>query len=283
MRSGLVLSACGFAILTVSATVSSFAPAHAQSADVVLCDRVAADPDDPDRPADTKGVRTIATADVATAIKFCRTASGSSRRAMYNLGRAHAASGQMTEATAAYRKAADRGSTTAMVELGVIYANGSGVPKDPVQARKLFEKAAQAGNARGAINLAALTEQAGGKPMDPVQKRQLLAKAAEGNSPEAQYQLGLMMQDGAGGPKDDVEARVLFEKAAAQNHPGGLERAGAFAISGRGGSKDTDAGKAYLQRASALGNEDAKATLKRSECPITIGDKKGKRVTDLCF
>ncbi len=279
MRSGFVVLAFGLGI----AAIFAHDRVHAQSADAVLCDRVAADPDDPDRPADTKGVQTIAAADVPTAIKFCRNASGSSRRAMYNLGRAHVASGQTSEAIAAFRKAADKGSTTAMVELGVIYANGSGVPKDAAQARKLFEKAAQAGNARGAINLAALTEQTGGKPMDPVQKRQLLAKAAEGNSPEAQYQLGLMVQDGAGGPKNDAEARVLFEKAAAQNHPGGLERAGAFALGGRGGPKDSDAGKAYLLRASALGNEDAKATLKRAECPITIGDKKGKRVTDLCF
>ena len=30
--------------------------AHAQSADLVLCDRVAADPSDPDKPADVKGV-----------------------------------------------------------------------------------------------------------------------------------------------------------------------------------------------------------------------------------
>ncbi len=279
MRSAWVVLAFGLGI----AAFCAHDPAYAQSADAVLCDRVAADPDDPDRPADTKGVATIAASDVATAIKFCRSASGGSRRAMYNLGRAHAVSGQMTEATAAYRKAADKGSTTAMVELGVIYANGSGVPKDEAQARRLFEKAAQAGNPRGAINLAVLSEQSGGKPMDPVQKRQLLAKAAEGSSPEAQYQFGLMMQDGAGGPKDDAGARAMFEKAAAQNHPGALERAGAFALSGRGGPKDSDAGKAYLQRASALGNEDAKVTLKRSECSITIADKRGKRVTDLCF
>src|SRR5215470_9779541 len=73
-------------------------PVHAQSADLVLCDRIAADPSDPDKPADVKGVAEIASSDVATAIKFCRMASSSSRRALYQLGRAYAANQQMAEA-----------------------------------------------------------------------------------------------------------------------------------------------------------------------------------------
>src|ERR1700754_781475 len=129
--------------------------AVAQSADLVLCDRVAADPADPDKPADVRGVTSIAPGDVTTAIKFCKQAAGS-RRAMYALGRAYAANNQSAEAIAAYRKAADKGSTSAMVELGVMYATGAGVAKDETQARKLFERAAQAGNPRGISNLAAL-------------------------------------------------------------------------------------------------------------------------------
>src|SRR5581483_12422036 len=38
--------------------------AQAQSADLVLCDRVAADPSDPDRPADMRGTPSIAPTDV---------------------------------------------------------------------------------------------------------------------------------------------------------------------------------------------------------------------------
>ncbi|MEA2820702.1 MAG: hypothetical protein QOJ86_2706 [Bradyrhizobium sp.] len=254
-------------------------PASAQSADLVLCDRLAADPADPDKPADAKGVAEIAPSDIATAIKFCRTASNSSRRALYQLGRAYAANHQTSEAIAAWRKAADKGSTSAMVELGVLYGTGAGAAKDEAQARKLFERAAAAGNPRGISNLAAL---GGGASADPVQTRSLLAKAGETN-PEAQYQLGLMIADGVGGPKDDATARALFEKAAAQNHPGALERMGAFALAGRGGDKDATAAKTYYEKAAALGNEDAKAALKRLECPYVIKDKRGNFVTNLCF
>src|SRR5690348_14149289 len=105
-RSGVVAIACvGMGILTLTPLHS---PASAQSADLVLCDRIAADPGDPDKPADVRGVRDIAPSDIATAIRFCKVASGSSRRALYQLGRAYAANRQLSEALAAYRRAADK-------------------------------------------------------------------------------------------------------------------------------------------------------------------------------
>src|SRR4051812_37419071 len=245
-RPGAVSIACTFGVgLLALAPAPLYSPAHAQSADLVLCDRIAADPSDPDKPADVKGAGEIAAADVPTAIKFCKQASGGSRRALYQLGRAYAANKQVTEALAIWRKAADKGSSAAMVELGILYATGTGVAKDEAQARKLFERAAEAGNPRGVSNLAAL---GGGAGADPARARSLLAKAAETNA-EAQYQLGLMLADGKGGAQDDAAARAMFDKAAAQNHPGALERMGSFAEQGRGGAKDKDAAKSYYQRA----------------------------------
>ena len=258
----------------------ALASARAQSADLVLCDRLAADATDPDRPADVKGVADIAPADIATAIKFCKKVAAGSRRAMFELGRAYAANQQLPDAIAAWRKAVDKGSSAAMVELGVLYGTGTGVAKDEEQARKLFQRAAEAGNPRGVSNLAALGGI--GAPSDPARSRELLAKAAETNA-EAQYQLGLMLAEGAGGPKDDAGARALFEKAAAQNHVGALDMMGQFAQEGRGGSKDAAAAKAYYERAAALGDEDAKKALERLRCPYAIKDKRGNLVTNLCF
>src|SRR5215813_4382182 len=228
-RTGAAWTMCA-AGMVAFAMAAAPSVARAQSADLVLCDRVAADAADPDKPADVRGVAEIAPADVATAIKFCKVASAGSRRAMYELGRAFAANRQMPDAIAAYRKAADKGSTSAMVEFGVLLATGSGVPKDEARARRLFERAAEAGNPRGVSNLAALGNGAGATT-DPVKARVLLTKAAQTNA-EAQYQLGMMMAEGIGGPKDDAAARAMFERAAAQDHPGGLERMGAFAASG---------------------------------------------------
>jgi len=278
-------SAASFALAIAIAALglaTDRAPVYAQSADLVLCDRLAADPADPDKPADVRGVASIAAGDVSTAIKFCRQSSGASRRAMYQLGRAYAANQQNGEAVAAWRKAADKGSTSAMVELGVLYATGAGVAKDEAAASKLFERAAQGGNPRGVSNLAALSGKGGATATDPARARGLLSKAAETNA-EAQYQLGLMMQDGLGGPKDEVAARGLFAKAAAQDHAGALERMGYFSQAGLGGPQDSSAAKTYYEKAAALGDDNAKAALKRSECQYVIRDKSGKTVTTLCF
>ena len=277
-----------FNAVTITAAVGCLvalanAPApRAQSADLVLCDRIAADPADPDKPADIKGVSDIAPSDVATAIKFCKRAAAGSRRALYEMGRAYAANRQMAEAVSAYRKAADKGSSAAMVELGSLLANGSAGPKDETEARTLFARAAQAGNARGAANLAALSADGGGSA-DPAEARALLTKAAETNSAEAQFQLGLMMANGVGGPKDDVAARGLFEKAAAQGHAGALDWMGSFAESGRGGPEDSNAAKSYYEKAAALGNDDAKAALERLKCPLVLKTKRGEIWSHLCF
>src|SRR4051812_23133744 len=128
-RIGATALICLLGVAAGLAVLSAPTRAQAQSADLVLCDRLAADPADPDKPADVKGVADIAKADIATAIKFCRTASGGSRRAMFQLGRAYAANGQSAEAMAAWRKAADKGSSSAMVELGVAYGTGTGVAR----------------------------------------------------------------------------------------------------------------------------------------------------------
>ena len=269
-------------LLALSVAASHFSPAKAQSADLVLCDRLAADPADPDKPADVKGTPVIAASDVATAIKFCKTASASSRRALYELGRAYAANQQLPDAIGAYRKAADKGSSAAMVELGVLYGTGAGVAKDPAQARKLFERAAEAGNPRAVTNLAALSG-GGGAPVDSAKARAVLSTSAEANSAEAQFQLGLMAANGTGGPQDDVTARRMFEKAAAQGHADAMVWAGAFAQLGRGGPQDDGAAKSYFARAAALGNEEGKERLKRIECPYVLKDKRGDVLTNLCF
>jgi uncharacterized protein len=231
----------------------------------VLCDRLAAEFSNPDKPADVKGTAVIAQSDIATAIKFCKIVSASSRLALYQLGRAYAANRQMPEANGAYRKAADNASTSAMVQLGVLFGTGSGVAEDRAAARKLFERAAAAGNPRGVANLAAFS--GGGTPLNFVQARDLLAKAAEANSAEAQFQLGMMYADGSGGPKDDAAERALFEKAAAQGDAGAMVWSGAFAQFWRGSPEDASAAKADYQKAAALGNDEAKARLNRIECP----------------
>ena len=157
-RPGAVSIACTFGIgLLALAPAPLYSPAHAQSADLVLCDRIAADPADPDKPADVKGVADIAPADVATAIKFCKVASAASRRALYQLGRAYAANRQLPEAVGASARRPTRAATSAMVELGVLYATGNGVAEgrsagaQAVRARRRGRQSARRRQSRRAV------------------------------------------------------------------------------------------------------------------------------------
>jgi hypothetical protein len=88
-----LLICCSATILALGAALVP-SLARAQSAELILCDRIAADPADPSKPADIKGVAAIAPSDIAIAIKYCKAASAKSSHAMYELGRAYAANNQ---------------------------------------------------------------------------------------------------------------------------------------------------------------------------------------------
>lgn len=254
---------------------------YAQSADLVLCDRIAADPGDPDKPANIPGVAKIAPADIPIALQYCKAASAKSRRALYQLGRAYAANRQTDEAVKIYRQAIAKGSTAAMVEFGVMLGTGAGVAQDKAQARQLFERAAKAGNARANVDLAALD--GGVASTNPAEARSLYEKAAQGNSAEAEFQLGLLQAEGLGGAKDDAAARINFEKAAAQGHVDAAVWAGAFWEIGRGGPRDDAKAKVWYEKAAAAGNTQAKEAIHRIDCPRVLKDKNGKILTHLCF
>src|SRR5258707_13804899 len=87
--------------IAAAACLAHPSPVKAQSADLVLCDRLAADPSDPDKPADVKGTSDVAPSDVAAAIKYCRIAAGSSRAAPYPLRPASPPAGQKPRTAAA--------------------------------------------------------------------------------------------------------------------------------------------------------------------------------------
>src|SRR4051812_22299243 len=65
-----IFSSATFIALTLLVSV----PAHAAVDTLATCDRLAAHPDDKDKPSDIKGSYDIAKADVATALKACKAA-----------------------------------------------------------------------------------------------------------------------------------------------------------------------------------------------------------------
>jgi uncharacterized protein len=231
----------GIVVAIGIAAAMGAAAALAQSTDAATCDRLAAFPDDPDKPAGVAGNYEIPRDDTATTLKACKAAAGAPDappHIWFELGRAYEFGRRPAEAAKAYRKAIDAGSTSAMVGLGGLYAKGNGVKADPAEARKLFERAAAAGNPLGMINMGSVYGAGIGVPVDFAKARSWFEKAAAANSAEGMFHLGMMTQEGDGGPKDDTAAKAWFEKAAALDHAGALERLGAYAEDGRAGAKD---------------------------------------------
>lgn len=275
-----------FSATCVAVTLLAGIAAHAATHDIATCDRLAAHPDDKDKPSGVKGNYDIAKADVAAALKACKaavSAPDAPRRAWFELGRAYEFNRQNADAVKAYRKAVEAGNTSAMVGLGTLLVNGEGIKKNEVEARLLFEKAANAGDIFGMSNLASMYGAGIGVPVDFAAARNWYEKAAAANSKEAMFQLGLMTQDGDGGSKDDVAAKAWFEKAAEHDHGGALERLGAYAEEGRAGPKDEKAAIAFYKKAADLGDDDAADALRRLRCKFTMKDKDGKIVGNICY
>ena len=122
-----------------------------------------------------------------------------------------------------YQRAAQQGDTTAMNNIGVMYANGRGVDQDYDEAIIWFSNAARQGNATARTNLCIVYNHLGwmyakgvGVEQDYGQAFDWFTKAAEQGHAETQYNLGVMYVNGDHVVQDDVQAVRWFSKAAEQ-------------------------------------------------------------------
>jgi TPR repeat protein len=114
------------------------------------------------------------------------------------------------EAVKWFRKAADQGNAEAQCKLGCMYFLGKGVPKDEEEAAKWFRKAADQGDAE-APNYLGIMYVNGENYAEAVK---WFRKAADQGNAEAQFNIGLMCGKGQGMPRDYVEAYAWFNIAA---------------------------------------------------------------------
>lgn len=111
---------------------------------------------------------------------------------------------------------AAQGNAAAQYNLGVLYANGRGVPQDYVQARQWYEQAAAQGHREAQYNLGVLYDKGHGVPQDYVQARQWYEQAAAQGFAMAQLNLGVLYHNGQGIPQDDVRAYMWYNLATPQ-------------------------------------------------------------------
>jgi TPR repeat protein len=137
--------------------------------------------------------------------------------------------GDYSTAVRELRPLAERGLAAAQFNLGLLYANGQGLPKDDVQARQWWEKAAVQGHAEAQANLGVLLVYARGGPQDYKMAVYWLRLSANQGNDLAQRKLGLMYERGDGVQQDYVRAYMWYSLGAAKGMEAGARLRDAIA------------------------------------------------------
>ena len=123
------------------------------------------------------------------------------------------------EAVAAYTLA-EQGVASAQFELGLMYAEGEGVPEDDAEALRWCRLAAEQGYAPAQHYLGHMYYNGEGVPKDDAEALRWYRLAAEQGYAYAQFNVGRMYARGEGGvPEDAVNAYAWYSIAAAQGNP----------------------------------------------------------------
>ena len=131
--------------------------------------------------------------------------------------------GDYATALRQWRLLAEQGDASAQYNLGLLYTNGQGVPKDDVQARQWFEKAAVQGGAQVQVTLGNFYIRGQGGPQDYLKALVLFRLAADQGDALAQTKLGVMYEDGKGVPQDFVQAYKWYYLASASGDKVGTQ------------------------------------------------------------
>ena len=113
------------------------------------------------------------------------------------------------------KKKAEAGDATAQFNLGHMYAYGTAVPKDSLEAVKWYRKAAEQGNVGGMLFLGLMYSYGESLPKDYAEAVKWYRLAANQGDSTAQHNLGNNYRRGDGVPKDLVQAHVWLNIAAA--------------------------------------------------------------------
>ena len=156
------------------------------------------------------------------------------------------------------KKLADSGDAMAQYNLGMLYAEGKGVPQDYTKVRQWWEKAAAQGDARAQYGLGDLYAEGERVPQDYAKAREWWEKAAAQSNAMAQWGLGMLYAKGRGVPQDYAKGREWWEKAAAQGDAMAQYNLGVLYRDGLGVPQDSILAYAWLNLAAAQGNGSAR-------------------------
>ena len=152
-----------------------------------------------------------------------------------------------------FRKSADQGLPSAQFHLALSYQNGHGVKQNYTEAARWFLMAAQQGHVRSQRSLGGLYSSGRGVQQDHAVANQWFRKAADSNDTPAQYYLGVSYQNGHGVQADEVVAASWFRKAAEGGYAKAQYSLGFMYANGVGVQRDLNEAVLWIRKAADQG------------------------------
>jgi hypothetical protein len=160
-------------------------------------------------------------------------------------------------------KAADHDFMAAEESLGIFAETGIGTQQpSPSEAIDWYKKAVRQGSLDAATNIGLMYAQGRGIPRDHAEALTWLRRAAEGGDAIAQYNLALLYARGNGIPKNDQESVRWLTAAAEQNViPALVDLANFYMHPPSSTTEDVNRAIPYYEKAAELGSARAQASL----------------------
>ncbi len=158
----------------------------------------------------------------------------------------------------------------ARYQLGRMYEQGLGVPKDEIKAMELFKQGGVAGSAQAALKVGNAYYTGKGLEKNYKEAFQWYQKAAQKNSYPAQYNIGLMLEEGLVGKKDPVASFEAYKKSADQGYAPAQMALGRMYLKGIGTPQDFSQAIFWYKLAADQGNIEAQMELAKLYANTTI-------------
>lgn len=241
------------AVVVAALTVSIASMAQAETA-AERCNRLAAHPADPERPATVEGVAT-GTIETDAAIGACSAAlktDPDNARLHYHLGRAYFDREDYDTAFREFSFASGKGLAIAKGALGYLYEEGLGTAQDTAKGLALTHEAADAGVGFAAHNLGVNYREGLGVEKDYDKSLAYFRKAVESGYRLSLPDIGYAYDNGWGVTQDYAEAMRWYLQAAEDDNPVALNNIGNLYENGNGVPEDPAAGLEWYRRAQNL-------------------------------
>jgi len=139
---------------------------------------------------------------------------------------------------------------------------GDGVPQDQAKAREGYLKAADLGSTKAMLNLGVLYVKGQGGDTNVTEGYRWIRKAADSGDPRALYSCGLLTIAGTGVTANPTEAKKFMEQAGEAGFTLALMNLAQSELTGTDViAKDTNLAVIHLNKAAAIGNAEAARTL----------------------